>query len=56
MRDTDYNKILEFTPAGGGMLPGNQQAVELLDNATPGEVFSFLEVGARDINLHRAYF
>jgi len=56
MRDTDYNKILEFTPAGGGMLPGNQLAVELLDNATPGEVFSFLEVGARDINFHRAYF
>lgn len=56
MKDTDFSKIIELTPAGGGWLPANQNARELLDTAVPGEVLSFEEVTARDLKFHRAYF
>lgn len=43
MKDTDFQKICEFTTAGGGLLPANQQAIELIDNCVSGEVLSFVE-------------
>jgi|GEM_PF-1040474 len=56
MKDTDFNKICEFTSAGTGLLPFNQNAIELVDAVTSGEVISLIEVTARDVNFHRAYF
>lgn len=56
MRDNDFQKICEFTVTGGGMLPFNQNAVELIDITTSGEVISMIEVSSRDVNFHRAYF
>ena len=56
MKDVDYDKIIELTSAGGGFLPVNQNAVELIDNSYPGEVISVIEASARDLTYHRAYF
>jgi hypothetical protein len=56
VKDTDYDKIIELTPVGGGYLPVNQNAHDLLDNCHSGEVLSFREVTERDVNFHRAYF
>jgi len=56
MKDTEFKKICEFTVTGGGMLPFNQNAVELIDMTTSGEVISMIEVSSRDVNFHRAYF
>ena len=54
MKDLDYEKIVELKPTGGGFLPANQRASELLDNNR--SVLSFLEVTDRDVTFHRAYF
>ena len=56
MKDSDYTKIIEMTISGGGMLPANQAAVDLIDNSAHGEVISLMEVGQRDVKFHRAYF
>jgi len=56
MKDTEFNKICEFTSAGTGLLPFNQNAIELVDAVTSGEVISLIEVTARDVKFHRAYF
>ena len=56
MKDTDYTKLIELTPVGGGYLPVNEAAHSLLDNCHSGEVLTFQEVSARDLNFHRAYF
>lgn len=56
MKDTDYDKIIELTSAGGGFLPVNSRASELADNCRTGEVISLIEVGTRDMAFHRAYF
>ena len=56
MKDTDFKRVCEFTVTGGGMLPFNQNAVELIDITTPGEVISLVEVTSRDAKFHRAYF
>ena len=56
MKDTDYTKIIEVTPVGGGFLPANQNAIELVDASVSGEVISLIECGKRDVKFHRAYF
>ena len=56
MKDSEYTKIIEVTSAGGGFLPHNQQAQDLLDASVMGEVISLIEVGKRDVKYHRAYF
>lgn len=56
MKDSDYTKIIEMTISGGGMLPANQAAVDLIDNCAHGEVISLMGVTARDVTFHRAYF
>ena len=56
MTDKDFQRICEFTNAGGGLLPFNQQAAELIDGCASGEVISLIEATARDVKFHRAYF
>lgn len=56
MTDLDYDKIIELTPVGGGYLPANERAEELLLSSHSGEVLSFREVTARDLKFHQAYF
>lgn len=56
MKDKDFYKVVEMVNMGGGCIPHNQNAIELIEQSTKGEVLSFLEVTQRDIKFHRAYF
>jgi len=56
MKDTDFKRVCEFTNAGAGLLAFNQNAIELVEQTSPGEVVSLTEVTARDLKFHRAYF
>lgn len=56
MTDKAYNKLVDFYYAGGGLLPLNQRATEILDQAEKGEVISFIEASQRDLRRHRCYF
>lgn len=55
MTDKDFNKVVEFYNAGGGLLPVNEKAHELLDQSDSGEILTFLEVTQRDLKFHRCY-
>jgi len=56
MKDQDFYNIINLSNVGGGFIPVNEKAQELLDNSVRGEVISFLEVTDRDLRFHRAYF
>lgn len=55
MKDKDYSEILEWVNVGGGIIPHNTNASELLVRTYKGEVIAFTEVTARDLSFHRAY-
>lgn len=55
MKDKDYKKIMEFVNVGGGLIPNNEPASELLEQSHRGEIMAFQEVTARDLSFHRAY-
>jgi len=55
MKDTEQNKLLDFYNAGGGLLPVNERAHDLMDQLSRDEVVSFREVTARDLRFHRCY-
>lgn len=56
MKKSDYDKILEFANVGGGLMPANENASELLDTLSKGEIVPMKEITARDIKFHRCYF
>lgn len=56
MKDQDFYHIVNLSNVGGGFIPANEKAQELLDGSMRGEVISFLEVTDRDLRFHRAYF
>ena len=56
MTDTTYNDLHEFVMQGSGWIPSNQNAIELMEQTSPGEVQLFKEVTGRDISFHRCYF
>jgi hypothetical protein len=55
MKDSDYSKLIELTNVGGGFIPYNENAVELLDRCAKGEVITVREVTQRDLAFHRCY-
>jgi hypothetical protein len=55
MTDKDYDRLMEWVNVGGGLTPQNDNAIELLEQSTRGEILTFLEVTDRDLNFHRAY-
>ena len=55
MKDRDVYKLVDFYNAGGGLLPANQKAHEIIEQSDKGEVISFLEVTQRDLKFHRCY-
>lgn len=56
MKDSDFYKLVEFTNAGGGLLPLNSNAVELVEMSRKGEILTFKEITNRDTRFHRCYF
>lgn len=55
MRDKNYHNLVDFYNAGGGLLPVNQRAHEIIEQSDTGEVLSFIEVTQRDLRFHRCY-
>lgn len=55
MKDKDFYNLVDFYNAGGGLLPVNQKAHEIIEQSDKGEVISFLEVTQRDLKFHRCY-
>lgn len=56
MKTTDYHKLIELVVVGGGFLPHNANATQLLEQSSKGEVLTFREMTNRDLSFHRAYF
>ena len=56
MKNSDFYKLVEFTNAGGGLLPFNSNAIELVDISRKGEILTFKEITNRDTRFHRCYF
>jgi hypothetical protein len=56
MKDDDFHKIIELAVVGGGLISANENAAELIEQSHKGEILSFMEVTARDLRFHRAYF
>lgn len=56
MTDKDFYDLVDFFNAGGGLLPVNEKAHDIMDATTQGEVVSFKSCTARDIKFHRCYF
>jgi len=54
MKDKDFKNIAEFTNVGGGLIPHNEKAKELVEQSSRGEILSFEEVTARDLALMAA--
>ena len=55
MTDKDFYSLVDFVNAGGGLLPVNSKAHDILDATTQGEIISFKSCTARDIKFHRCY-
>jgi len=55
MKDTDYSKIVELCIVGGGFVPHNEVATELVEQSRRGEIIAFKEITARDLSFHRCY-
>lgn len=55
MSDKEFYNLVDFYNAGGGLLPVNQRAHELIEQSEKGEVLSFIEVTQRDLKFHRCY-
>lgn len=56
MKDKDFENLVELVNVGGGFMPANERAEELLSLTKKGEIIAFEEATKRDINFHRCYF
>jgi len=56
MKESEYNKLLEFVYKGGGFIPNNSAAFEMAQNCGIGEIITLQEVTARDLKFHQCYF
>ena len=56
MKDSDYHKLIEMSFVGGGFIPINQNANDLVNRCIKGEIITFIEAKQRDIRFHRCYF
>ena len=55
MKDTDYNNLFQLVNMGGGFVPANDKAEELLLLTKKGEVVHLKDITMRDLNLHKCY-
>lgn len=55
MKDKDYDKLIHLTNAGGGFLPANDKAQELLALTKQGDIVVLDECTKRDLKFHRCY-
>lgn len=56
MKDSDFLRRIDLAYVGGGFIPVNDNAHDLMSTAVKGQVFNFKEITARDLKFHNAYF
>ncbi len=56
MKKSEYDKLVQFVNVGGGVTPVNENATELLEQSSKGEIFTFKNITARDLKFHNCYF
>lgn len=56
MKKSEYDKLTQWANVGGGLIPANENATELLEQSSKGEILTFKEIKARDLNFHKCYF
>jgi len=56
MKKSDFDKLTEWVNVGGGLMPANEMASEILDQCGKGEIITLAEIKARDLNFHKCYF
>ncbi len=56
MKKTDYDKLSEWLNVGGGLTPHNQQARDIIEQSSRGEILTFDNKTFRDLAFHRCYF
>jgi hypothetical protein len=56
MKDIEFYKLVEFVNVGGGLMPHNVNAKELMEQSGRGDILTFREMSNRDLSFHRAYF
>lgn len=55
MKDTEFSKLHEFALYRGGLIPINQNAIDLIHQTGEGEILTFQEVTMRDLKFHKCY-
>lgn len=55
MTDKDFYNLVDFVNAGGGLLPVNEKAHDIMDSTKQDEIVSFKSCTARDLKFHRCY-
>ena len=55
MKDSDFEKLLSFKNVGGGLVPANYKADDLMLLSKKGDTVQFIEATQRDIKRHKCY-
>lgn len=55
MKERDYNNLIHLKNVGGGFIPANEKAEELLLLTRKNEIIQLEECTKRDIKYHRCY-
>jgi hypothetical protein len=55
LKDKDYNNLIHLKNVGGGFIPANEKAEELMLLSRKGDIIELIECTKRDISFHRAY-
>lgn len=55
MKDSDFNNLIHFKNVGGGFVPANEKAEEILLLTKKGEIVQFKDCTQRDLKFHRCY-
>jgi len=55
MNDKDYNNLIHLKNAGGGFLPANDKAQELLALTKQGDIIVLDECTKRDLKYHKCF-
>ena len=56
MKKSDFDKLTQWKNVGGGIVPYNEKAKELLEQSKKGELLIFQNKTPRDLKFHRCYF
>lgn len=56
MKDSEYLRLSAWIDAGGGLIPYNDVAHDIMDNSHKNKIHIFNEREPRDLKFHQCYF